>query len=212
MKTKNAEKNKKWYSTSNIIYGVIIVLLITLIASPDAKSLMIRGLMKIGLFQPDIPAQKAKVTSDESIKQAVAEAPYDFIVEAGSGEKISLASLKGKVVFINFWATWCPPCRAEMPTINTLYNKLKEEEDVVFLMVDMEESYAKAKKFMEDMKLDLPVHMMASQIPSGFFSGALPTTVILDEQGNIALRHEGATDFSNPKVEEFIRTLMVKDK
>lgn len=133
----------------------------------------------------------------------------EFTVKDETGKKIALASLKGKVVFINFWATWCPPCRAEMPTINTLYNKLKKEEDVVFLLVDMDDTpYPKAQKYMDDNKLNLPVYAPESRIPSNFFSGALPTTVILDKEGNIALRHAGAADYSNPKVEALIRELL----
>lgn len=203
MKTRS-NKNKKWYAASNIIYGILVVSMLLLIMVPDAKSWAIRGLMKIGLFQPDITEQA------QNIKSAVAvnELNQEVVFENGSGKKVSLSSLKGKVVFINFWATWCPPCRAEMPTINKLYQNLKDEENIVFLMVDPDESYEKAQKYMDKNEFSLPVYIPTSPVPYTFLAGALPTTVILDKEGRIAIRHEGAADYGNPEIEKLIRELI----
>ena len=101
---------------------VVLLLLVTLIFSADAKGLLIEGLMKIGLFQPDIPKVAAESNVPASNKTSLTQ-DVEFI--DSKGNTISLFYQNGKVVFINFWATWCPPCIAEMPTIDQLHEKYK---------------------------------------------------------------------------------------
>src|SRR3546814_7995862 len=97
-----------------------------------------------------------------------------------SGNIISLNSLKGKVVFINFWATWCPPCIAEMPSIQELYTEFKDNDQVVFLMADGDNTSEKSNKFMTKGNYDMPGHTTASTIRPSFLGGAIPTTLVLD--------------------------------
>ena len=120
---------------------------------------------------------------------------------------VSLAELKGKVVFLNFWATWCPPCRAEMKSINELHAKFINNKNLVFLMVDADSDYKKAKKYMDRKKYSLPIYEPASSIPDFIFSGSLPTTIILDKKGNIVFNQQGAVDFSNPRIFAFLNSL-----
>src|SRR5690606_5892980 len=104
-------------------------------------------------------------------------APYDTpaLKYVDSTHAISnLRDLKGKVVFINLWATWCAPCLMEMPTIYKLRQTFKDRDDLVFLMVDVENKLDKAQKWMDKNKIDLPVFGMASQIPLELFSGSIP--------------------------------------
>ena len=97
---------------SNTITAGLLALALALFIFPEFKAVVIRGLMKAGFFQPP-------VTATSAIIPEVPAAPVQFITAAG--ETHTIESLKGKVVFINFWATWCPPCIAEMPAINELY-------------------------------------------------------------------------------------------
>jgi thiol-disulfide isomerase/thioredoxin len=85
---------------------------IVLLFVPSAK-LCYCGLMKTGLFQPEVSSSTSKPIQVK-----------DIGFRDAKGKTVTLSALKGKVVFINFWATWCPPCMAEMPSINTLYQKL----------------------------------------------------------------------------------------
>lgn len=124
------------------------------------------------------------------------------------GEIVSVASLKGKVVFINFWATWCLPCIHEMPSINTLKQSFQEEDDIVFLIVDMDSNMKGAKAFMKRRKLDLPVYVPASDIPSEYLGKAIPTTLILDKHGELIVRIEGARDYASPGIVKAIRDLV----
>ncbi|MEJ7693858.1 TlpA disulfide reductase family protein [Daejeonella sp.] len=190
-------KNKSVVSFSNISTAVLLAFFMLMFFSPEAKAVVIKGLMQIGFFQPD-------VDSGREITPALAE---DISFTDSLGKTVSLSSLKGKVVFINFWATWCPPCRAEMPSINKLSRNLKDNKNIVFLMVDMDNDYKKAKKYMTRKKFSLPIFTPTSALPESLFSGSLPTTIIFNKRGTLVFKHEGAGDFSGKKVQEYLNKL-----
>lgn len=125
-----------------------------------------------------------------------------------NGKTISLRSLKGKVVFINFWATWCPPCIHEMPSINDLRKTFKDNKDLVFLMVDVDGKIEKSKEWMKKKKYDLPVHVPDSEIPRELFTGSIPTTIIVDKQNNIIGRQVGGADYSSKEVIDLMTKLL----
>ncbi|WP_262245592.1 TlpA family protein disulfide reductase [Parapedobacter soli] len=192
----------------SIILGLFVVLLIV---SPDTKAWVSRGLMKIGLFKPDlerIAADNGDVAAEETT-DAIPSKPSVFFAD-GDGNRIDAANQEGKVVFINFWATWCPPCIAEMPSIDKLYQQYKDNDNIVFVMADVDSQYEKSKQFMIDRNLNLPVHVPAGDIPGHWLSSAIPTTVILDKRGEIAARHEGMADYSRPEVADFIDSLIAE--
>ena len=111
----------KLLNKSNLSNIVILLVFAALIFSPQAKGLVIQGLMQIGFFQPSVPEENTMVSNSN-----VTNSPILFTSE--SGTLLDLHSLKGKVVFINFWATWCPPCIAEMPSINQLSKQFKNNK------------------------------------------------------------------------------------
>jgi thiol-disulfide isomerase/thioredoxin len=123
---------------------------------------------------------------------------------------VALNDLKGKVVFINFWATWCPPCVREMPSINNLKKHYKNNKDLVFLMVDVDGNYDVSKKFMEKNDLDLPLYMPNGEIPSRFLGNSIPTTVILDKTGKMVARIEGGRDYMAPEIISSMDDLLEK--
>lgn len=197
-----SSKSRK--TASNIFSWAVLALALVIAFNATAKAWAIRGLMQVGLFQPHVPA--------DSVAAMAPEAGYEGEVsfKDGAGKTVTLSSLNGKVVFINFWATWCPPCRAEMPSINSLYGKFKDNSDVVFLMVDVDGKYEKSYSFIKENGYDFPLYVPAGAIPSSFLGNAIPTTVVLNKKGKIAMRHEGGADYSNPKVEKFINSLLSK--
>lgn len=161
-----------------------------------------------------IPSEKHNhvvVSTDQSsqeILQDNANIVPDLKFKDEKGNIVSLHSLKGKVVFINLWATWCPPCIREMPSIDELRKTFKDNEDLVFLMVDVDGNIEKAANFMKNKKFDLPVHIRASEIPRELFNGSIPTTIIIDKQNKIAGRHIGGADYASPKIIEIIKELL----
>ncbi|MCZ4243441.1 TlpA family protein disulfide reductase [Pedobacter punctiformis] len=180
----------------NIFNTLIIVLLLVIIFVPDAKALLIQGLMKVGFYSPKIEETKKSAGNLNGIR-----------FKNTKGEVVDLGDLKGKVIFLNFWATWCPPCRAEMPSINKLYSQFKDDKNVVFLFADADGDLAKSSKFMLDRKYELPVYKIESDIPKQIFESSLPTTVIFDKQGRLSFRHEGVADYSNKKFVDFLNKL-----
>lgn len=195
------------YMRKNWVNAILIAFVAAMLFVPEAKAYVNQGLMKIGLFQPDLSTDKLEKLNESVAATNGDEPTYRFTAVDKNGKKITLEELKGKVVFINYWATWCPPCIAEMPSIQTLYDKYKGKEDVAFLIVEIENRKDKALKFMEKKNLDLPVFFPEGKIPTEFFKGSLPTTVMLDKKGNIAHITEGMADYSGQDVVDFIEML-----
>ncbi len=158
---------------------------------------MIQGLMEIGLFKPSMERKIPAGSIDLS----------NIRFKNAKGNVVNLEELKGKVVFINFWATWCPPCLAEMPSINKLHKTFKNANDVVFLMIDADGDFPKAQTYMTKRTYEMPVYTFASQLPKGLFSGSLPTTIVFDKKGRVSFREEGAANYSNSKFIAFINQL-----
>lgn len=195
------KNNKKWLTWSNISTAIFIIFIAAMLISPTVKGVVIQGLMKIGLFQPDTPneSKAAPLASNANENEKTG-----ILFKDENGKVIDLGDLKGKVVFINFWATWCPPCIAEMPSINQFQEKFKDNENFVVLMVDADNNLEKSQKFMKKNGYSLKVFTPASQIPAEFLGGALPTTVLLNKKGEIVFRHEGGADYSNKEFQDYI--------
>ncbi|WP_069658434.1 TlpA family protein disulfide reductase [Arcticibacter eurypsychrophilus] len=199
---KRLEDNKKWFTFSNISTIVMTVFVLILFFRPEVKGLVIQRLMKVGLFQPDVP----EISEASSVP--VQQAPNQQVLFTDQkGNTINLSDQKGKVIFMNFWATWCPPCIAEMPSIDKLYAKYKNNKNVMFIMVDVDGKMEASLAFMKKKNLSLPVYISAGAIPKEYFSGSMPTTVILDKFGNLAFHHLGGADYGNPEVTAFIDKL-----
>lgn len=198
-------KIKKLFSVSNAVYGLIFISLIAFTFNANAKAWLMQGLMKAGFFHPKI--ELTNHTSGKN-KNDIPEKLREIYFKDGNGSTFSLSSLKGKVVFINFWTTWCPPCRAELPAINKLYKKFKDNNNIVFLMVDVDGKYASSARFMRKHHYDLPVYTAEGEIPSVYLDGAIPTTIIIDKKGAMAVKHTGAANYDTPQVEKALTQLI----
>jgi thiol-disulfide isomerase/thioredoxin len=185
------EMKKKIISWSNITTAAMFVFVVVIFISPQAKAFLVKGLMKVGLFQPPVKYEPAG-------NEAFAYIP-DLTLKSADGTIVNLKEQKGKVVFVNFWAPWCPPCIAEMPSINNLFKQFKNNPNVLILTVDVDGKFSKSVPFMSKNGYQLPVYSFAGSIPDGFLTGSIPTTFVVDKTGKIVIRHEGAADYSNQK-------------
>lgn len=190
---------KKKFSLSNIFSILIMALLLVIIFNPNAKSYVIKGLMSVGLFQTD-PAGYTKH------HEKLTDIP-DIQFKDATGNTTSLRVLKSKVVFINYWATWCPPCIAEMSKVNELYKKFRNDPKVAFLLVDVDNDLPKAKAFMLKNGYDLPLYNQISNAPETLLDGTIPTTLVFDKGGKLIYKHSGAADYSSEEFEKFIKNL-----
>lgn len=123
---------------------------------------------------------------------AKAEPAPDFSVTTLDGQELSLASLRGKVILVNFWATWCPPCRAEIPEFIEAYAELKDRglEILGFSVDDLPEADLKA--FVVKSKMNYPVALVGQDIVSAFRPGQyIPTSIFIDRNGRLRYKHVG---------------------
>lgn len=157
-----------------------------------------RALLWTGLFDAGRPAIE---TSDGP---TLSETDYGFTFIDDKGKRINLEEYRGKVVFVNVWASWCPPCVAEMPTIETLYSKVSDNENIQFIMLSFDEERNKAIDFMERKNFSLPYHFPASSVPEVFRSPYLPTTYVLSKEGQIIFKKEGIADYSSPEFRDWL--------
>lgn len=116
-------------------------------------------------------------------------------IHDAEGNAVNFADFKGKLVFINNWATWCPPCVAEMPTIEKLKKEMPEDE-VAFVMVSYDRNPRKAINWMKKKNMDLPVYFPGKNFPRQFITDAIPATFVLDREGKILHTYLGMADYS----------------
>jgi thiol-disulfide isomerase/thioredoxin len=132
----------------------------------------------------------------------------DFELKDLSGKKVSLSSLKGKVVFLNFWATWCPPCRAEMPSMERLYKRFKDK-GLVILAVNLREEAKTVRKFVAANKLSFPV-LLDTDGRIGAIYGAhnIPTSYLVSRDGNVLAGAIGGREWDSKEYISFFARLL----
>ena len=132
----------------------------------------------------------------------------DFSLPTLTGETQSLSSLKGKVVFLNFWATWCGPCRAEMPSMESLYNSYKEK-GLEILAVNCSEGQRDVLAFMNSNKLSFPALLDSDGKVSAMYGiQAIPTTYLIDRENKIIGRIVGSIDWDTPEIRAVLDLLL----
>jgi len=115
----------------------------------------------------------------------------DFTLKSNSGKNLRLADLRGEVVMINFWASWCGPCRQEMPELNKLHKRYKRAGFTVF-GVNVENDSSEANQMLEKIPVDFPVlYDTRSEVSKLYNVDAMPTTVLVDRDGNLRYLHRG---------------------
>jgi len=134
------------------------------------------------------------------------EAP-DFTLEDANGQTVKLSDFKGKVVLLNFWATWCPPCRIEVPWFVDMERQFKDEGFAVIGVSMDEDGWDAVKPFMGDLKVNYRMVLGTEELAQ-LYSGvqALPTSFMIDRDGRIASTHMGIV--SRNVFEEEIRALL----
>lgn len=197
---KKTSGNKYWQFIKknglSILMGLAIVILLI---NPNAKSWVLRQSMRSGLFNASIDAKETGIPQQPAI---------DFDFKSSNGPIQNTESLRGKVVFINFWASWCPPCRAEFPAIQALYSQFKDDPRIFFLMINEDNDLSAAYRYLEKEKYTLPLYKAKGKVPDQIYTGTLPTTIVLDKEGKIRLRHEGIANYGSKKFLGQIGTLI----
>jgi thiol-disulfide isomerase/thioredoxin len=125
----------------------------------------------------------------------------DFTVTDLDGRRISSSSLRGKVVLVNFWATWCAPCRAEIPDLIALQQKYRDHVVVIGISED-ESPVETVRAFATEQKINYPIAMTTPELAKIFRGvSALPTTFVIDRDGKLAQRHVGLLNARETELE-----------
>lgn len=187
------------YLKRNGLTLLMVLFIIVILVNPNAKSWVLQQLMRTGFFNAGI----------EQVDGDAARKPVENLsFKDESGSIVSTQSLEGKVVFINFWASWCPPCRAEMPSINNLYEQFKTHPDIAFLMVNLGETQAKAEQFLKEQDYNFPLYTLNRELPQDIYDGVLPTTLILGKKGYLRYHHKGVADYDSETFFKQIKDLL----
>lgn len=138
---------------------------------------------------------------------SLGQTDYQWELQTLDGEKINFSEFKGKVIFLNLWATWCSPCVAEMPSIQKLFNSFRNNKNVAFVLVSDEDEET-VKKFIRKKKFDFPVYLRTTEPPSLFASRGIPATFILDKSGRVLFKHIGSANWDDANCKKFILSLI----
>lgn len=198
--TMNKEKKKTSRKRSFIEWGVLIGIFTFLYFTglhTQVIGTMQRGLLATGLITPSIPGEL----------ESFPDASREFYFSDEDGLVQSLEQYEGDVIFMNIWATWCPPCIAEMPSIYSLYNRFDEDDNVTFLLVSVDEEFEKAKNFMSSRDYSIPIHHFRNRAPGAYESSVVPTTYVITPDGKLAFKKEGLSNYDTAKFEAFLRDL-----
>ncbi len=135
----------------------------------------------------------------------------NFFLEDLKGKKLEFKNFKGKVIFLNFWATWCGPCKEEMPSIETLFQQFKEK-DFVFLSISVDyEGRRPVKEFIEKNRYTFPVLLDPKcQVLDLYEVKGIPTTFIIDKKGRMIGKAVGPKNWKSPEVISLLNLLIEK--
>ncbi|MBR9915653.1 MAG: TlpA family protein disulfide reductase [Algicola sp.] len=182
---------------AKITNAIFIILLVLLIIPQTRKPIQVVLNKGMALFMKPklIDTSKQVVLSD-----------YHWKLQTIEGETFDFHSVKGKVVVLNFWATWCPPCIAEMPSMEALYQRYEFNDEVVFMFVSNEDVEV-LQKFLVSKSYTFPVYQPVSTYPEAFNVSSIPRTFVLDKNGAIVIDKLGVANWSSDEVIETIDNL-----
>ncbi|WP_373524335.1 TlpA family protein disulfide reductase [Aquiflexum sp.] len=190
--------NKKTLIFGFAILGILAIVIYT---SNFGKKLRIKTKMELlgtGLIKPKIDAN--------TLSSEIVSFNYEGSLLNLEGIPVNLADYSGKTLFINIWASWCGPCRAEMPYINSLYEKLKDNPDVKFLMIAIDEDFEKSKNYVSDKNFTFPIYHAYEGLNSSLHTKVIPMTVVVGPRGNIVFHDKGMNNFDTEEFRNFLLT------
>lgn len=177
---------------NNIIFLVIILIMVIPQTRQPIQILLQKGL---AMFSPSVVDKEDRIVLTD----------YNWQLVDENGVAYNFNDAKGKVIFINFWATWCPPCIAEMPSMEKLYQDY--QDDVAFLFVSNEKQEI-ISKFKEKNDYEFLVHAALTSNPDLLETSSIPRTFVIDRQGHIVIDKTGAADWNSVRVRALLDDLL----
>jgi thiol-disulfide isomerase/thioredoxin len=186
-----------------LFFAAFAVVMTTGLRQPVLSTLQ-RGLLATGLWRATPPTPPA----DTLPVQLASERTYPLSLPLVTldGRPANLSQFHGKVVLVNLWASWCPPCLAEMPGLQALYQKV-DTSKVAFVLLSLDENQNKARALLKRKHYAMPVFFPAAPLGAPFNTSSIPYTVILTPQGRVADRHSGMADYDTPEFKAALEKL-----
>lgn len=141
--------------------------------------------------------------STAGTEQKAVTLPSFSVVDA-KGQTINLQQLKGKKVFVNLWASWCPPCRIEMPGIEKLYKSV-DSSKVAFVMLALDNDFETSKSFMQKKGYTMPAYYPNENLPALFNVPGIPATFIFNERGELIQKIEGGDNYDTDSYRKMLK-------
>jgi cytochrome c biogenesis protein CcmG/thiol:disulfide interchange protein DsbE len=193
-------KNKLIYTAAAVIAFAGVVLLVAGHLRQTARV----------PFQASYEGPGAEREQDHEAPVAAGDKAANFKLESLDGRTVTLDQLHGKVVFLNIWATWCGPCREEMPSMETLYDEFRNNHDFVMLAVSQD---TKGKLVVAPYVGKNGYHFTVlldpeNKVGEAYDVSGVPETFIIDRSGRIVAHHMGAFDWSRPDVKDALKELL----
>lgn len=189
-----------------IEYGVFAVVILGIYFSgihTEIIGFAQRGLLATGAMNPDIEKVEEDITENGP---TATKADFNLQLVNSKGENVSMEQFRGKVIFINLWATWCPPCVAEMPSINKMYNDI-DKDKVEVLMISFDRKFEKAVAYKKRNSFDFEVYAPIAAMPRMYESQSIPTTYIINSKGELVFTHKGMADYDRQDFKDFLKSL-----
>jgi thiol-disulfide isomerase/thioredoxin len=139
------------------------------------------------------------------VAQDLGPMDLDWRVKQLDGPAMDMSSVKGKVVVLNFWEHWCPPCRAEIGSLQRLYEAVKGE-GILVLPVFQEDPDA-TRRFLQARQITMPVYQVQGELPADVAPDYIPTTCIIDPKGHVVVKDDSSARWDDPSVVEFLQAL-----
>lgn len=154
-------------------------------------------------------AVNAQPPSPFAVEKLSGQRAPEFTLNDIDGNPVSLSSFKGKVILLNFWATWCPPCKGELLSMNKLYQQLKNR-GVVVLAISTDRSVSDVRSYLKDSQINFTVLIDSNLYVSRSIYKVfmIPTTFLIDRKGIIVEKYFGEKDWTDPRIMKEIENLL----
>jgi thiol-disulfide isomerase/thioredoxin len=182
---------KQW---SSLLFVVVVVVLIL----PSTRLPIQIFINKIIAFSP------SEISQDE--RESIND--YEWYIKNANGKTVNFENSEDKIILLNYWATWCAPCIAEMPDLQILYGDYKDKMDFYFVTSDSENLVS---PFLKKRNLDIPIYYLLSEPPKSLQSQKLPTTFLINREGEIVMKKTGAANWNSASVRNTIDKIYSKN-
>lgn len=183
-------QKKSWLSKASDLFFLLLLIGLMIPASRKEISAFMAGLTSIS--PKTLSTEKQAMVSDEA---------WNWQLRDANGRQIRLGELRGQTILLNLWATWCPPCIAEMPDLQELYTN--KSDKITFVLVSNEKAET-IGSFMEKKGYTMPVYQELSETPPDFSTGSIPTTWVISPEGKIIIRKTGAAKWNSSSMHKLI--------